>query len=174
MKGKKYFIDVDGVIRKFTESVKRSETLKNVCMDTWVKLPDEFWVDLDNNTKKYLYECDVFSDVTDFVKNLLKDKNNKIVFLTNQFGVKNREYWTRQFLYKHFGKKIKIVFTKNFQEKLDLLNKFKDFLLVDDYPFFCEKDGFNDVKERIYLVDRIWNNDYKKYYVKSINDIMEK
>lgn len=170
---KNYFFDVDGVVRKFTESVMRSKAMDNLSMDKWIKLPNGLWEDLDKNTKKYLYDCDTFQDIVDFVKKLMVNGNGNIIFLTNQMGVKKREYWTLKFLKKHFGNDINVIFVSNFQEKIQLLKDNPKYSLVDDYPFFYEKKDFNDVKNQIIMVRRPWNWGYRKYYKKFLKDIME-
>ena len=154
----KYLIDCDGVIRKFVESIGMTEQHKS-----WIKLPDYVWDLLDNEPKKYLYDCNAYEDMIEHVKFLIASGFD-VSFLTNQVGVPQREYWTKKFIQKHFGEDVNVIFTTTFQEKIDLLLKYDDAILIDDFPEFYRRKGFNKVKNRIYLMPRIWNESVRHHY----------
>lgn len=163
-----FYIDVDGVVRQFIKSIGMEKK-----HTSWILLPQNIWDAIDDNPKKYLYDCDIYEDIVKYVKSLMKFKENNIFFLTNQCGLSKREYWTERFIKKHFGNKARVLFTKNFQEKIDLLNNNKHFVLVDDYPNFYEKEGFENVVDRIILVERKWNYAVRHHYCHFISDIMK-
>ena len=151
---KKYYFDVDGVIRDFCKGLG----VNNI--KTW-KLPKESWDKMKNNPKKYLYDCPSFPKIIKDIKRIGLDK---VTFLTNQCGKPDREYWTKMFLNRIFFLNINIIFTKNFEEKVDLLKKNKDMILIDDYPYFFEKEGFEEIKDRLYLVKRSYNKHVRSFY----------
>ena len=158
----KYFIDIDGVIRNFTDSIRRYPGLENLPCDKWQRLPNDLWRDMDRNPKFYLYDCEHYQKMVDFINIILRLEN--CVFLTNQCRIPQREYWTVKFIEKIFGKRQLVLFTGNFQEKVDILKYNESFKLFDDYPFFHEKEGFEEIADRIVLVDQPWNkNDQHKY-----------
>jgi len=160
---KKYFVDCDGVVRNFTKSVGiEGQT-------TWTKLPKQVWDNIDNDPKKYLHDCEAHEDVVEFVKNA---GMSNVIFLTNQDGKADREYWTKKFLEKHFGK-IAVIFVSSFQEKVDIMKNSKR-ILIDDYPKFHEKEGFEEIKDRVYLMERSWNenvrDEFDHFYSELINN----
>jgi hypothetical protein len=159
----KYYIDVDGVIRRWVRAIglEKEHT-------SWIVIPDDIWIKMDADPKKYLYDCDCYEDIVNFVKELMID--NDVTFLTNQKGIEGREFWTKKFVQKVFGDDINIIFTTNFQEKVDVLLKDKNSMLIDDYPDFHLKEGFEDVKDQIILVRRIWNQDFIKHYSFALYD----
>ena len=162
----RYFIDIDGVVRnlelykksrKFV-SEEEAERIRTV----WSKLPNELWRDMDKHPKEYLYDVPVYEEMVEYVKNVLGIDN--CVFLTNQCRIRQREEWTVKFIEKHFGKGNLIVFVGNFQEKINILKDNDSFKLFDDYPLFWEKDDFNEVRDRICLVNREWNKAHQHHY----------
>ena len=169
----KYLVDCDGVIRKFTESIMRFDSAKNLPLHEWRKLPNDLWFDIDKRTKYYLYDCNCYEDMVKHIKMLI-EHGNDITFVTNQCGIVDREKWTRLFIEKYFGNDIKVIFTTNFQEKIDLLVKNKDAILLDDYSNFYQKEGFDRVKNRIYLIPRPWNVSERYHFshvYKIVNEI---
>jgi len=158
----RYFIDIDGVIRNFAKSIRRHESMENLTMDKWQLLPSDLWKDIDKRPEFYLYECEFYNNMIKYIDSELGLEN--CVFLTNQCGIKEREYWTAKFIEKVFGKGQLVLFTRNFQEKVDILNNNSEFILYDDFPNFYEKEGFEEIKDRIILVDRPWNRQFQDKY----------
>lgn len=162
----RYFIDVDGVVRnlelykksrKFV-SEEEAERVRTV----WSKLPNELWRDMDRNPKEYLYDVPAYQNMITYIKCELGLEN--CVFLTNQCRIRPREEWTVKFIEKHFGKGNLIIFVGNFQEKINILKDNDSFKLFDDYPLFFEKDDFEEVRNRICLVEREWNKVHQHHY----------
>jgi hypothetical protein len=154
---KKYFIDIDGVVRNFCKKINLENT------EEWTKVPKEYLSDIKKNPKKYLYDVECYEDAILFLKDVIGEKN--ITFLTNQCGNKEREYWTKKFIDKHFDLDHNIVFVKNFDEKIEILKLFKDMFLIDDYTNFYKNKEFNKIKERFVLCLRSWNRRFKNNYL---------
>jgi hypothetical protein len=148
--------DVDGVIRNFTLAVGLPQQTK------WTKIPNDIWRDIDRFPKKYMFDAEPYADVVNFIK--CSSGDGPLIFLTNQCRISQREEWTVKFIEKHFGKGHLVLFVGNFQEKINLLKYNDSFMLFDDYPFFFEKKGFEQVKSQVVLVDRPWNEDYHDLY----------
>ena len=169
-KTKKYFIDVDGVIRNFSKSIRRYPGLEELSIDKWQRLPNDLWRDMDKRPKFYLHDCDAYEEVVKFIKEEIGIEN--CIFLTNQCRIPQREKWTIKFVQKIFGN-VEILFTGNFQEKVDILLANPNRTLIDDYPFFHEKEGFEKIVDQILLMDRQWNINDQHYYkqVLKINEL---
>jgi len=161
MKNKKLFMDVDGCVRKFSEAIGLNNPKE------WVKLYQDTWNMIDNDPKKFLFDCNAFEDVKQWVK----DRLHEVVFLTNQNGVKSREEWTKKFLEKHFGEKIDVRFVSTFGEKIEYLIENTHMILIDDYPKFYQRKGFDKIKDRLYLMERSWNENVRHKYVKFYEDL---
>lgn len=158
----KYLIDVDGVVRNLYSRIKIFPTMGNV-EDKWLpELPKDLWEDMTNNAEYYFYESDIYEDMKCFLKNFLG--LNECAFLTNQCGIRIREEMTTKWIRRYFGYDNMIIFTSNFQEKINILKDNQKLILFDDYPFFYKKEGFKEVKDRIYLVTRSWNKEERKHY----------
>ena len=167
---KKWFIDVDGVIRNFSKSIRQYPGLENLSIDKWQRLPNDLWRDMDLHPKKYLYDCEAYNEVVKFIKEEIGIEN--CTFLTNQCRIPQREMWTIKFIHKIFGSDVKIIFTGNFQEKVNIMLKNPDHCLIDDYPFFHEKVGFYRIRNRILLMKRPWNIKDAKHY-KCVLEVFE-
>jgi len=166
MKNKRYAIDVDGVIRNLYHQMKQFDDVEDL-EERWVpRLPQNLWDDIDVRPKFYLYDAPIYKSMLLFIRKELGLEN--CIFLTNQCNIAIREFWTKKFIDLYFGDQ-KVIFVGNFKEKIDFLLNNEDYILFDDYPKFYEKEGFDLVKDRIYLVARKWNNEHRHNF----NNILE-
>jgi len=164
----KYFVDLDGVVRNFHKTMRRFPGLEN-CYKWRERLPDDFWLDIQLNPKKYMYDAEPYQEVVDYIKNVIGIEN--VVFLSNQCYIEQREFWSVKFIEKHFGPGCLCLFVGNFQEKLNIMKNNPSYHLIEDYPFFWEKEGFNKINHRIHIIPRPWNEDYLHKYKNILEDL---
>ena len=151
------FWDIDGVLRDLCGIVWGSEPeewtneFKGINIYDFVKLKDY----------RPLVEAESF----EFIQ---VARSMPEVFILSCQPVEWRKY-TEEWLKRNFSdNRLFLCFVEEIEEKINFLNKAKDFFLIDDYPFFSDYS-------KVILIDKLYNriveNPFKRVY--NIDDLKE-
>lgn len=152
------FVDVDGVVRDIQKVLFKD-------VEKWEDWTDETNKIIAENKRDILFTfprhsfhiCRLLCEIEE------RGKGIEVKFLTNQCGDKEKEFWTTEWLKKHFkGLYKNIIYVDSFEKKLSILKDNKNAILLDDYPYFYNKDNFNP--DQIFLFKQKWNDFYTQHY----------
>ena len=155
------FFDTDGVSRRFENMFGIKDAPKE-----WGWMNADHWKFLDANPN-ILQNAMKHDEMLNLINSLIG--RYEITMLTNQCGKIDREYHTFKFFRKNFKKGYNVIFTSNFQEKVDIITERQCFL-VDDYPFMYKQNGFEKVKNKVILMERNWNKKERNKFQFTYND----
>jgi len=141
------YFDIDGTVRNLhatfppeLQSFRKWEDFGS-CHYEFVK----------QNLCRCLYDAPVYQDMFDFIT----CQENTPIFLTSNTA---SYFWNYMFLFRHF-RDFELIVVESMEAKLKYL--VDGVLLFDDYPYFPE-----EYRDRIVLVEREWNREYKGNYNK--------
>ncbi len=138
---RKYYYDVDGVVRDLVSTVGLQDC------DSWECMKQKHFVYIKQNPIDCIVNAPPHQDVVDFINR----RETKPHFLT---GNRSAEKYNRLFLDRFFDD-YDLTFSNGMEDKLSYLGE--NDRLFDDYPFFSDTS-------KIILVPRKWNFKTMKNY----------